>query len=481
MNEKNLENINQIDLEFNGGDEDDSFGTVHFNKSRKEDIVAETTNTTPVHTGVIIKFDDDDDGSFNLNMKKHASNQPLDIPEKMTTAMTTAEGKGYNEIDMECKYIDDTEEDYIVPQKPVVKKSMFDDEDEDYLNTKELTLEEDVTGMSASKKVTVATIEDAYLKTLADKNKIKEDAKKLEYIETYIKLSDLGQKDYDQKTIDIINKYSSTLARLGVFETTGKVYTFTIDKDSLQKLSDELNINISNKTQPDVITDKKLEEKKQPSLKTLLKDLQKKHAKSNKKGAMSTHFHFAGNPEMARQMFNAGIGNQTGGDVFPGMSMDTAAATLVGGGDAVGDSSSSAMGGGISNGGGMSGGGISAGGMSGGEGLETTNYSKILREVFDVIGFDVQKEKDGTLLAKDAYSDNNIVRAKNIEDLIYALQPFIDTCIIIPLSISTKQKFNNYQDWCDWYTAENQKMFPKHATEINYCDLLANHIKECDF
>lgn len=404
MNEKDLDNINKIDMSFSGGnDDDDSFVVTDGVKG----------NNGFVQTGVIINFDDDDD-DFNANMKKHASNASVDFVDKAPLAIPQAEQKGYNEIDMECKYGDDTEDDYLPPTKTSPKiNSIFEDDEEDdeLLDKKELVLEEDVAGMLATNKVSVMTIEDDYLKGLSKKHTAKDNMKKEE-----------------------------------------------LEEDLLPVI-----------------------EKKQPTLKNILRDLQKKHNNSIKKGAMGSHYHFAGNPQKARDMFNAGIGNQTGGEVFPGMSMDTAVATLVGGGEAItgvaADGGSSFS----SDGGGMSNGGLSAGGMSGGEGLEITNYSKILREVFDVIGFDVEKEKDGTLLAKDIYSDNNIVRAKNIEELIYALQPFIDTCIIIPLSISTKQKFNNYQDWCDWYTAENQEKFPKHAAEIKYCDLLANHIKECEF
>ena len=402
MNEKDLANINKIDMSFSGGrDDDDSFVVTEGVKENKGFI----------QTGVILNFDDDDD--FNANMKKHASNASVDFIDKAPSVILQPKQKGYNEIDMECKYGDDTEDDYLPPTKTSPKTSSIfeDDEEDEFLDKKELVLEEDVTGMLATNKVSVMTIEDEYLKSLSKKYTAKDNMKKEE-----------------------------------------------LEEDLLPVI-----------------------EKKQPTLKNILRDLQKKHSDSIKKGAMGSHYHFAGNPQKAQDMFNAGIGNQTGGEVFPGMSMDTAVATSVGGGEAITGVAADGASSFSSDGGGISSGGISAGGMSGGEGLEITNYSKILREVFDVIGFDVQKEKDGTLLAKDIYSDNNIVRAKNIEELIYALQPFIDTCIIIPLSISTKQKFNNYQDWCDWYTAENQERFPKHAAEIKYCDLLANHINECEF
>ena len=115
-----------------------------------------------------------------------------------------------------------------------------------------------------------------------------------------------------------------------------------------------------------------------------------------------------------------------------------------------------------------------------GESLKTINYSKILKEVFDTIGVDVSRNADGTLLAKDLFNDSNKVNARNIPELIYALQPFIETCIIIPLCATTKEKFNSYEDWCKWYTDENKQKFPNSSNEIKYCDLLANHITECE-
>jgi len=374
MDDKNLENINKIDLDFKGSDDDDSFKSFAKTKTIKEDVIDDGSNKGPVHTGIIIKFEDDED-DFNLNMQKHSSIEPM---KELSTATklepTIGDAKSYNEIDTECKYGDDTEEDYTPETNNIKKKSMFDDDDEE-LDNKELVLEKDVRSMLPTNKVTVATIEDEYWKELSSKRAA---------------VNDKYPEDDESASVN---------------------------------------------------------ENKQPSLKNILRDLQKKHAKSNKKGAMGMSFHFAGNPTKEREMFNAGIGNQTGGEVFPSMSMDTAAATLIGGGEMSG---ADAAGTGGDIGGGVSNGGISAGGMSGGgESLKNTNYSKLLNEVFDTIGFDVVKNNDGTLIAKDQLNDNNKVSAKNISDLIYALQPFIEICILIPLATATKEKFNSYQDWCN--------------------------------
>lgn len=279
MNEKDLANINKIDMDFSGSnDDDDSFVVTEGVKE----------NNGFVQTGIIINFNDDDD-DFNANMKKHASNASVDFIDKTSSVILQPEQKGYNEIDMECKYGDDTEDDYLPPTKTSPKRnSIFEDDEEDeFLDKKELVLEEDVARMLATNKVSVMTIEDEYLKSLSKKYTAKDDMKKEE-----------------------------------------------LEEDLLPVI-----------------------EKKQPTLKNILRDLQKKHRNSIKKGAMGSHFHFAGNPEKARDMFNAGIGNQTGEEAITDVAAD-------------GGSSFSSNGGGISNGG------LSAGGMSGGEGFRNNKLFK---------------------------------------------------------------------------------------------------------
>lgn len=382
MDEKNLENINKIDLDFSGADDgDDSFAAII-------DTQTDATNTVPVKTGIILNFDDED-ADFNANMKKHSSAKPFEFMDSAKVITPTDSVKGYNEIDMECKYGDEDDDEHI-SEKPQAKRHSLFDDDEDDFDSKELALEEDITP-KPNHKVSVEAIEDDFWKKVSNK--------------------------YDN------NKKSE------------------LEKEVVQ-----------------------VKEEKQANLKNLLRDLQKKHMKSNKKGAAGTHFHFAGNPELGRQMFNAGVGSQS--DSFEAISGGAGSGSFIGGGMGGGEMSA---GNGASAGGGM------------GEALNTSDFNRTLREVFDTIGFAVSKNDDKTLVAKDLFNDKNVIKAKNIEDLIYALQPFIDSCIIIPLSLATKETFTSYQDWSNWYTDENKARFPKQAAEIKYCDLLANHIKECDF
>lgn len=423
MEEKNLnlDEVNKIDLDFNGYDDDDnSFGGISETKIRpiaarplsdtiknedQVDEIVDDRNRVPVKTGIIINLNDDEN-DFNANMKKHSSIEPekyIADAKVMNVDLQGTSAKGYNEIDMECKYADDTEEEVKAPSSKMIKRrSMFDDD----FDNKELAVE-DVTTLLPTKKVSVETLEDDYLKELSKK------------------FDETDEKDLDE--------------------------------------------NIES-----------IEEQKQPSLKNILKDLQKKHAQSNKKGAMGMSFHFAGNPQKEREMFNAGIGKQN--DIFPEVDIEVADGSLIGSenGSIGGSIEGVAANSGAADVSGEGTGGADSGAGSGGESLKTTNYSKILKEVFDTIGVDVIKKDDGTLLAKDLFNDNNKVNARNIPELIYALQPFIETCIIIPLSLTTKQNFDSYEDWCSWYTDENKQKFPNSSNEIKYCDLLANHITECE-
>ena len=65
MNEKNLENINEIDMEFSGYDEEDS--------SFDNTLEPKETNKEGVKTGIILNFNDDDD--LDISIHKHPSNK----------------------------------------------------------------------------------------------------------------------------------------------------------------------------------------------------------------------------------------------------------------------------------------------------------------------------------------------------------------------------------------------------------------------
>jgi len=390
-----LNNINPIDMEFSGyiDDDDTIFG------SNNIDIT--NNNSSPVKTGIILDFNDGDD-DLGISIKKNSSTKSVEFPKQATSFSVIDEYKGYNQIDMECKYYDDTEDDFILSEHVVMnKKSLFDndlDENDINLDSKEL-IPEDLINNKPAKKLTVDELEDNFWKQVSTK----------------FKSSNSDDSNIENKLID----------------------------------EDKENSN------------------SQDDLKNQLKNLQKKHAATIKKGAYgNSTFHFVGDGEKNRDMFNSGIGYHELSNPEQN-SLEKAADSFIGASEgSISDANSA-----------VSADGSASGSM--GESLQQ-NYNDLLKEFFDSIGFKVQKDRDGTLLAKDLCNPSNIIRCNNISELIYELQPFIEACIITPLSIYTNQKFKSYKDWCDWYTDENKAKYPNYANEIKYCDLLANHLDECE-
>ena len=191
--------------------------------------------------------------------------------------------------------------------------------------------------------------------------------------------------------------------------------------------------------------------------------LSKKHKKTNKKGAYNTSFHFAGNPKKEQDMFNHMMGTADStvdvADLISSDSLLSASTTI----------SNTTV--------------ASSSGEGSGEGccesINTSDYSKKLNDLFDVIGFEVFKNSDNSYVAIDKCDILPELSVLTLVDLISALKPYIDDCLIYPLQISTNNNFNNYKDWANWYNADMQKAFPKCAKDIEYCDLLANHLHEC--
>lgn len=177
-----------------------------------------------------------------------------------------------------------------------------------------------------------------------------------------------------------------------------------------------------------------------------------KHKKTNKKGAYNAHFHFAGNPKKEAEMFNQMMGSD---------SLATTSATNV----ASGSDSSSAT---------------SPGGEGCCEDLSTSDYSKKLSELLDIIGFEVFKNSDGSYVAIDRCDVLPEITAATIADLIQTLQPYLEDCLIYPLQLITNNNFKTYNEWVEWYTDDMRKAYPKCASDIAYCDLLANHLPKCE-
>lgn len=204
--------------------------------------------------------------------------------------------------------------------------------------------------------------------------------------------------------------------------------------------SEKEGSDLTGLVEEDMITEKRKALKKKPS--NILQQVQKKHAATIKKGAYNSHFHFSGNPEKEAAMFNDSVDFSAPANFSP-----------------VGPAS---------------------GGM--GESLKKNKNKnrELLEEMFSIIGFDVIPNSDGTINAFDNCDSENDIDATDINDLIEKLSPYINMCIIYPLEAKTGQSFENYAGWCDWYK-NNENKYPNCKSDIEYCDLLANKLGECDF
>lgn len=188
----------------------------------------------------------------------------------------------------------------------------------------------------------------------------------------------------------------------------------------------------------------------------------KKHAATNVKGAYNTHFHIGGDPEKERKLFNHDITVNT----------QHSAADVVSGGFITGVGS------------GEAGDGAAVAAAGAGEGCSeslklTEQYNKKLTDIFDIIGFDIVKNEDGSYTAIDICDRSNLTTYSDIYSLIAGLEVYIQDCFIYPLQFATGEEFNEPKEWINWYNDENKKKYPKINNDIEYCDLLANHLHDC--
>ena len=99
----------------------------------------------------------------------------------------------------------------------------------------------------------------------------------------------------------------------------------------------------------------------------------------------------------------------------------------------------------------------------------------LINKIFDIIGFDVIKNRDNSFIVIDLCNDDNSFECADKEDLFYQLKPYIDDCFILPLQIKTHQDFKNYAEWIDWYNAdENNK---KYQEDIDYLEAVIDYFK----
>ena len=181
---------------------------------------------------------------------------------------------------------------------------------------------------------------------------------------------------------------------------------------------------------------------KTPNLKQSLKKMQKEHAKTVKKGAYNMHMHFSGNPEADRDAFNQAMSfNNTSGE-------------------------SAAVSGNMCR--------------SIGESIDSNAVLNMIPRFFTLLGVDVFLNSDNSLTVVDTNSRNQEeVICTTMEEFKESLQPFVEDIFIFPLQMLTDQKFNTCKEWCTWYnnlSAKEKESYKNIETDINYCDLFANHL-----
>ncbi len=215
---------------------------------------------------------------------------------------------------------------------------------------------------------------------------------------------------------------------------------------------------------PELVSEQIIDERKRPSRanisqgqveKDYLKKLQKKHAATNVKGAMGSFF-FSGNPPREAELFNKSF--STNGIPSPAKADSgvVASGNITGTGEASGGSGS-------------------ATGM--GEAFNP-QYKKLYEDLLVLTGFKVNKNDDGTIQLTDLCDMVPNTICTNHQDVINHIKPYINDLFIYPLQHATGEKFTDPEEWCNWYNKDNQKKYPKCASDIKFCDLLAHHLEE---
>ena len=360
MDEKDLEKINQIDMECNFVDDDEDSLTL----IDKGDIGEPEVSSYSRKTGVIIDLNDEVSTSANNKSINKQIKNNFDVDINRDMANEPIDDVNYNVIDMECNCCED-EDDYPQP------------------------------------KVSISA-------------------------EDHIKYKNDG---------------------------SGKMATILDFSDDPEIFHNEL------------VSEEMVESKKKIDQGTLednyWANIQKKHLKTNKKGAYNTHFHLAGNPVKEKEMFNNSVDNNVSYSDIIGMggNSSNSAENVV---------SNSSADGNVAAGGGEA----CAEDLNKEQQFESKN---LINKIFDIIGFDVIKNRDNSFIVIDLCNDDNSFECADKEDLFYQLKPYIDDCFILPLQIKTHQDFKNYAEWVDWYNAdENNK---KYQEDIDYLEAVIDYFK----
>ena len=168
MNEKDLENINTIDMECSVADEDDSFGGINAEFSDDRDIQRKT--------GIILDFSDDDHKPIRTISADMTPQGTLVVNDN---GLNTDAFHDYNAIDMETNYADDdtdTNSSFeLLKTANATDKIFFSDEDEsldDDLDKKEL-VDSDILdeGKKKRKSITTGEVEADYWEKITKQHK----------------------------------------------------------------------------------------------------------------------------------------------------------------------------------------------------------------------------------------------------------------------------------------------------------------------
>ena len=190
----------------------------------------------------------------------------------------------------------------------------------------------------------------------------------------------------------------------------------------------------------------------------------KRHAKTNVKGAAGWHERvFSGNPERERELFNhdmnstitSGVAdlNSVVGSVETNFDYGTVSA---------GESTSG------------------EGSVGVGEALDK-NYKALFESLLALAGFKIIPDNDNAYKVIDLCDNRNKFKCKDTDEILNVLNPYLLDCVIYPLQDATGENFETYKEWCDWYKEDICKQYPEQKINIDYCDLLNNHIKEITF
>lgn len=210
--------------------------------------------------------------------------------------------------------------------------------------------------------------------------------------------------------------------------------------------------------EPELVSEELLDERKGDMIDQAdieddyLARLAKRHAKTNKKGSYNTHFRMGGDPEKEREILNhdlTPVGNPVHG---------IATATVDGGGEAIG---------------------VSAGVSGGcGEAVKSINKNKLFENLLFITGFDLKPNCNGKLILTDLTDMVPEIECGDEKEALLQLKPYINDAIIIPLQYTTKENFNEPQEWVNWYTPDMEKRFPRCKGDIQYCQMLVDLTKK---